>query len=56
MLPACLSNARVMLFGYESNWFGERAVKQRLGNVTELLLRRLNVERKVRMQMHYRGV
>jgi hypothetical protein len=47
MLPSAVPNARIMRFSYESRWFGEHAVKQRLTAVAERLLRSLSWERKV---------
>ena len=47
MLPQALPRARIMRFGYNSQWFGENAIKQRLSTVAEALLRALRAERKV---------
>jgi hypothetical protein len=47
MLPLSHPKARIMRFGYDSQWFGEHAVKQRLSTVAESLLLALKAERKV---------
>ncbi|SRR6266516_3739064 len=49
MLPKAIPTARIMRFGYESRWFGENPIKQRLSTVAESLLRALKSERKVRI-------
>jgi hypothetical protein len=47
MLPAVAPNARIMRYGYESQWFGQEAVQQSASTVAERLLRALKRERKV---------
>jgi len=47
MLPKAIPRARIMRFGYESQWFGDAAVKQRLPTVANTLLKFLVMERKV---------
>jgi hypothetical protein len=48
MLPAVAPNARIMRYGYESNWFGESAIQQNASRVANRLLRALKRERKVK--------
>ena len=38
MLPHAVPNARIMRFGYESQWLGKDAIKQRLPLVADQLL------------------
>ena len=47
MLPDVLPKARILRFGYNSQWFGDSAIKQRLSTVAESLLHALRSERKV---------
>jgi hypothetical protein len=47
MLPDALPTARILRFGYDSQWFGDNAIKQRLSTVAESLLHSLQSERKV---------
>jgi hypothetical protein len=47
MLPKAVPRARIMRFGYESQWHGKDAVKQRLPTVAQRLLYSLVQERKV---------
>ncbi|RYO77015.1 hypothetical protein DL764_010256 [Monosporascus ibericus] len=46
MLPGALKKARIMRFGYNSVWFGKKAVKQSLGTVAGGLLSALKMKRK----------
>lgn len=47
MLPGRFANARIMSFGYESQWFGENAVKTGLSYVANDSLADLQGNRKV---------
>jgi hypothetical protein len=47
MLPEAVPKARIMRFGYDSQWFGENAIKQRLSTVAGGLLGALRAERNV---------
>ncbi|KAF5844167.1 hypothetical protein GGP41_002254, partial [Bipolaris sorokiniana] len=49
MLPAVAPSARIMRYGYESQWFGQEAMQQSVSTVAERLLRALKRERKVPM-------
>lgn len=53
MLPKAIPKARIMRFGYESQWFGDAAVKQRLPTVANTLLKFLVMERKVSLSRVY---
>ncbi|KAK7193587.1 NB-ARC and TPR domain protein [Paraphaeosphaeria sporulosa] len=44
LLPAVAPNARIMRYGYESQWFGKEAMQQSVSTVAERLL--LNLKRK----------
>ncbi|KAF2259703.1 hypothetical protein CC78DRAFT_536906 [Lojkania enalia] len=46
MLPAVAPNARIMRYGYESQWFGEGAMRQKASTVAKRLLLALRRERK----------
>ena len=46
MLPQLCPYARIMAFGYESQWFGEYAIRQTLSPVAKSLLFSLRHERK----------
>lgn len=48
MLPAVAPNARIMRYGYESDWFGEGAVRQKTSTVAQRMLLALKRKRKVR--------
>lgn len=48
MLPAVATNARIMRYGYQSQWFGKGAVRMNVSTVAERLLRGLHRKRKVR--------
>jgi hypothetical protein len=47
MLPQAVPQARIMRFGYESQWLGREAIQQRLPVVADQLLRSLTGSRKV---------
>ena len=47
MLPVVAPNARIMRYGYESQWFGKEAMQQSASTVAERLLRTLKRKRKV---------
>ncbi|KAL5371203.1 hypothetical protein DPSP01_014425 [Paraphaeosphaeria sporulosa] len=46
MLPAVAPNARIMRYGYHSQWFGKEAMQQSASTVAERLLRALKRKRK----------
>jgi hypothetical protein len=48
MLPAVVPNARIMRYGYQSQWFGKEMMQQSVSTVAERLLRALKRTRKVR--------
>jgi hypothetical protein len=50
MLPRQLPMARIMSFGYESQWFGDNAIRISLSSVADDLLGDLQGARKVRVQ------
>lgn len=56
MLPAVAPNARVMRYGYESQWFGKEAMQQSASTVANRLLRALKRKRKVPTVTDRRGV
>jgi hypothetical protein len=47
MLPAVAPHARIMRYGYESQWFGKEAMQQSATTVAERLLRALKRKREV---------
>jgi hypothetical protein len=47
MLPAVAPNARIMRYGYQSQWFGKEAMHQSVSTVAERLLRALKRKRRV---------
>ena len=47
MLPAVVPRARIMRYGYESQWFGDNTIRQRVSTVADRLLRSLQRRRKV---------
>jgi hypothetical protein len=49
MLPAVVPNARIMRYGYESQWFGEGAMRQNASTVAQRLLLALQRKRKVQV-------
>lgn len=48
MLPAVAPHARIMRYGYESQWFGEGAMRQKASTVAQRLLLALRRKRGVR--------
>jgi hypothetical protein len=48
MLPVVAPNARIMRYGYQSQWFGQEMMQQSVSSVAERLLRALKRTRKVR--------
>ena len=48
MLPSAVPNARIMRYGYQSQWFGKEMMQQSVSTVAERLLRALKRTRKVR--------
>jgi len=52
MLPRRFPTARIMSFGYESQWFGDSAIKISPPSVADDLLGDLQAVRKVRMPHH----
>jgi hypothetical protein len=49
MLLAVAPNARIMQYGYQSQWFGKEMMQQSVSTVAERLLRALKRTRKVRI-------
>jgi hypothetical protein len=47
MLPAVAPNARIMRYGYQSQWFGEGAMRQKASTVANRLLLALRRKRAV---------
>jgi hypothetical protein len=47
MLPAVAPNARIMRYGYQSQWFGEGAMRQKASMVAQRLLLALRRKREV---------
>jgi hypothetical protein len=56
MLPAVAPNARIMRYGYQSQWFGKEAMQQSASTVAERLLRALKRKRKVLTVSNRRGM
>ena len=50
MLPASVTNARIMTFNYDSNWYGDDAIRVRLDHVADGLRRNVERQRKVNRQ------
>jgi hypothetical protein len=48
MLPAVALHARIMRYGYQSQWFGEGAMRQKASTVAQRLLLALRRRREVR--------
>ncbi|APA08684.1 hypothetical protein sscle_04g034540 [Sclerotinia sclerotiorum 1980 UF-70] len=46
MLPADITNVRIMAFNYDSNWYGDNAIKVRLDHVADDLRRKVLRQRK----------
>lgn len=49
MLPSVVPNARIMRYGYESQWFGTDAIRQKASTVANRFLLALKRKRKVRV-------
>jgi hypothetical protein len=47
MLPLVVPNARILRYGYESGWFGDDAIRQKVSTVAKRFLLALMRERKV---------
>ena len=47
MLPRTITNARIMIFEYESQWFGKGSINQRLSSVADQLVQALFHQRSV---------
>ena len=47
MLPAVVPDARIMRYGYQSQWFGDEAISQKASTVAQRLLLSLKRTRKV---------
>ena len=47
LLPAVVPHARIMRYGYESQWFGENAIKTKTSDISRQLLFDLKEFRKV---------
>jgi hypothetical protein len=47
MLPAVAGSARIMRYGYQSQWFGEGAMRQKASTVAQRLLLALQRRREV---------
>ncbi|KAH8689728.1 hypothetical protein GQ44DRAFT_720443 [Phaeosphaeriaceae sp. PMI808] len=45
MLPAVVPNARIMRYGYQSQWFGEEVMRQKVSTVAQRLLLALRRKR-----------
>ena len=45
MLPRSVTNARIMVFEYESQWFGKGSINQRLSSVADQLIQALSYRR-----------
>lgn len=56
MLPAVAPDARIMRYGYESQWFGQEAMQQSASTVAERLLRALKRKREVLTVLDRRSV
>lgn len=55
MLPAVVPDARIMRYGYQSQWFGDEAISQKVSTVAQRLLLNLRRDRKVRYLFHRDG-
>lgn len=47
MLPKVVPNAQIIRYGYESQWFGEEAISQKVPTVAQRLLLSLKRNREV---------
>lgn len=47
MLPSVVPNARILRYGYESQWFGDNAVRQKVATVATRFLEALILEREL---------
>jgi len=47
MLPAVVSNTRIMRYGYQSQWYGDEAISQKVSAVAQRLLLSLKRGREV---------
>lgn len=47
MLPSQVPNARILRYGYMSQWFGANAIRQKTATVADRLLRALKRDRKI---------
>ena len=55
MLPSAVQNARIMRYGYDSQWFGESALQTRVMDVAIPLLASLRTHRKVGVTMIFKS-
>ncbi|KAJ9644080.1 hypothetical protein H2199_003948 [Coniosporium tulheliwenetii] len=53
MLPSVVPNARIMRYGYESQWFGADAIRQKASTVASRFLLALKRERKALLEARY---
>jgi len=53
MLPAVAPSARIMRYGYQSQWFGDGATRQKASTVAQRLLLALRRKREVPFLLHY---
>jgi hypothetical protein len=51
MLPAIAPHTRIMRYGYQSQWFGEGAMRQKVSTVAQRLLLALRRKREVRTDL-----
>lgn len=56
MLPVVAPNARIMRYGYQSQWFGKEAMQQNVSTVAGRLLLQLRRKRKVPSMFNRRRV
>ena len=56
MLPSIVPDARIMRYGYESQWFGSDAIRQKATTVASRFLLALKRERAVRVLMLTRPI
>lgn len=54
MLPAVAPQARIMRYGYQSQWFGEGAMRQTVSTVAQRLLLALRRKRTVKI-IHFKN-